>query len=118
MTKILIQLCSGLIAYFVVYVIYLITVINKPKKLEKFQKGTELSILKKKFNVEVNEDNKVKISKMVAQANSFIIAVTFSIVTLFNNMWLSLIIGFVMIIIMILITYTIIGKKMQKLGVK
>lgn len=118
MKELLIQLCSGLIAYLFVYAVYLITVINKPKKLAKFQNGTELRILKKKFNVEVKEENQKKVAKMIARANALIIAVTFAIVTLFDNAWISLSLGFVMMIIMILVVYTIIGKRMQKLGVK
>lgn len=118
MKTLLIQLLSGLIAYLLVYLIYLITVIRKPKKLAKFQNGTELKILKKKYNVEVKEEDQVKVAKMIARSNALIIAVTFAIVTLFKSPWLSLLVGFLIMVIFILLTYTIIGKRMQKLGVK
>lgn len=118
MTKILIQVLCVIIAYFVVYGIYLITVINKPKKLKKFQNGTELTLLKRKYKIEVKEEEQKKVAKMIARTNALIIAVTFGIVTYFKNMWLSLILGFIIMIILILIMYTIIGKRMVKLGVK
>lgn len=118
MKEVLIQVIYALIAYLFVYLVYLVTVINKPKKLAKFQTGTEMSLLKKKFSIVVKEENQKKVAKMIARTNAAIIGITFSIVTMVENIWISLALGFVIMIVMILISYTIVGKRIVKLGVK
>jgi len=115
MENVLIQIIYGIIAYLLVYLVYLITVIRKPKKLAKFMNGTEMTILKKKYNVSEENHEPKKLAKIIASTNALIIAICFSVVTLIESLWLCLLVGFVIMVVLILISYTIIGKK---LGVK
>ena len=99
-----------LFIFIVVYLFYLIFVYRRKNVLKKFPQGKEISYLKYKYNVKVNDSNIKKISQSIFLANSFILATTVTVVSFFDNLFLELIVGVITLLILILTIYHIIGK--------
>ena len=101
-------------AFVVVYLAYLITVIFNKKKLEKFKTSNQVVVLVKKYKLKINDSNIKELAHLVAFSNAFIIASTLTVVELVGNIILKILVAFIIIIPMILISYSLIGKYMLK----
>ena len=102
------------IVFCVIYLFYFIFVICRKKKLSKIKQSTEILFLKKKFKLNLNHISDKKLANIVAISNSFIISITFTVVELFDNIIIKLMVAFVMLIILILIIYGLLGKILKK----
>lgn len=105
-----------LVTFVVVFLIYLLFVIRRGKYLNKFVKGREVSYLKKVYKIKIKETDYKSISILVALTNSFIIATSVAIVSLFKNIFIEIVVGFVTVMALILICYHIIGTIYKKEG--
>lgn len=104
-------------AFIVIYLIYFIFVLRRRKYLDKFINGKEITYLKYRYNIKVTEKNKKSLTKLVALANSLIMALTFSSVIIImddKNFILYLIFSMISVVVLILVIYHIIGKIYQK----
>ena len=104
------------VTFIVVFLIYLIFVIRRRKYLDKFIKGKEITYLKKVYKIKIKESDYKSLALLIALTNSFIIATSVTIVSLFKNIFIEIIIGFITVMALILICYHIIGKIYQKEG--
>lgn len=102
------------ITFVVVFVIYLLFVIRREKYLEKFINGKEVGYLKKVYKIKVKKSDYKSLAVVVAISNSFIIATSVTIVSLFKNIFLEILVGFGTVLVLILVCYHIIGKLYQK----
>lgn len=102
-----------LILYFItfifIYLFYIIFVLNRKSILKKFPKGKEMTYLRYKYNIKVNESNIKKIANSVFLANSFILSTAVYIVSLLDNFILKILVGFITLVILILVLYHFIG---------
>ena len=114
---IMFSLILFLVTFVVVFLIYLLFVIRRGKYLDKFMKGKEINYLKKVYKIKIKESDYRSVSLLVALTNSFIIATSVTIVSLFKNIFLEIIVGFITVMALILICYHIIGKIYQKEGI-
>lgn len=100
--------------FILIYVLYLIFVVHRNKKLEKIKKSTEILFIKKRYKLKLNKIPNKKVALDVAFSNAFIIALTLSIMTFFKNFVLQVLIGFVVLIILILVIYSILGMEYKR----
>lgn len=103
-----------IIVFLLVYLFYFFFVICRKKKLEKFKKSTELLFLQKKCKLNLDKFSIKFLANIVALINAFIIGLTFIIVELFNNVFIKIMVAFVVLIILILVFYSITGKILKK----
>ena len=113
---VLFSLILFLVTFVVVFFIYLLFVIRRRKYLDKFIKGKEISYLKKVYKIKIKESDYKGIAILVAITNSFIMAISVTIVSLFKNIIIEILVGFGTVMALILICYHIIGKLYQKEG--
>ena len=102
------------VSFLVVYLAYFITVISNKKKLEKFKTSNQVMIFIKKYNIKITDSNVKEVAQLVALGNAFIIAFAITIVELVKNFILKILVAFLVIIPLILIVYSLIGKHMVK----
>ena len=102
------------VSFLVVYLAYFITVISNKKKLEKFKTSNQVMIFIKKYNIKITDSNVKEVAQLVALGNAFIIALAITIVELVKNFILKILVAFLVIIPLILIVYSLIGKHMVK----
>lgn len=112
----LVRLLVFLGTFLTVFLIYYLFVIRRKKYLDKFIKGKEVLYLKKVYKLKIKEDDYKKIAYIIALTNSFIISITIFIVSFFKYFFVQLLIGFVIVMVLIVVSYHIIGKTLKKTG--
>ncbi len=100
--------------FIVVYLIYYVFVISRKNVLNKFKNGKELTYLKYKYKIKVNNKNLKKLANTVVLGNSFIISTTLFIISYIDNFFVKLLVLMISILVLILGVYHIIGKYYQK----
>ena len=102
------------VTFVVVFVVYLLFVIRRGKYLDKFINGKEVGYLKKVYKIKVEKSDYKSLALLIAVTNSFIIAISVTVVSLFKNIFLEILVGFGTVLVLILVCYHIIGKLYQK----
>ena len=104
--------------FIVVYIIYLLYyVIPKKKKYDKNKVPLELTYLIRKYRLDMKKINYKKIMNQIGIVSAFDIAFTGTFMFIFvKNIYLSIILGTIMIIPLIIITFNIIGHIYKKKG--
>ena len=103
------ELILYFITFVLIYLFYVIFVLNRKNVLKKFPDGKEMTYLKYKYNVKVNENNIKRIANSVFLANAFILSTTVYIVSLFDSFVLRILVGFITLVMLILVLYHFIG---------
>ena len=102
-----------LILYFAMfaltYLFYVIFVLSRKNVLKKFPEGKEMSYLKYKYGIKINEGNLKSIANKVFLANSFILSTTVYVVCLFDSLFLEVLVGVSVLLVLILLIYHLIG---------
>lgn len=102
------------VSFLIVYLAYLLTVILNKKKLEKFKESNQVLIFVKRYKLKITDSNVKLLAHLVALANAFIIALAITVVELVSNFILKILVAFIIIMPLILILYSLIGKYMLK----
>ena len=100
--------------FIITYLFYFIFVLCRNNVLKKFPEGKEMSYLKIKYEIKINDKNLKSIANKVCLANSFILATTVYVVCLFDNLILEIIVGIFTLVILILFLYHLIGIYYKK----
>lgn len=103
-----------IMVFIIIYLFYLFFVILRKKKLNKFRNGVELTILEKKYKVDIEKIGIKKLAHIVAITNALIIGLTFVTIEFFDNIIIKLMVAFVMLMVLIFVSYSIIGKIFRK----
>jgi hypothetical protein len=111
-----------IIIYFIIlllsYASYHVLILNSDKKREKYKKSSEVLYLVKKYKIDLKEVNFKKMSRMIALANSFILANIVFVASFFQLWVIKILISFILIIPTILIVYNFLGNYYTKKDVK
>lgn len=108
------EVIFSFIVFVVLYLFYLVAVIMKKNKLDKFMKGAEITYLKRRYKLSLNNINKKVLANIIALTNSLIISITILLVVLIDNYILKLMIAFIILVPLIIIAYHIIGTILKK----
>ena len=110
------ELLHSFIVFIVVYLFYVIFVINKKNKLEKMKNNVSVVYLVKKYKLDLKKINMKIFAHTISLTNSFIIAITFFIISFVDNYYLKLLVCIAVIFPVLYIMYMIIGKMYQRKG--
>ena len=108
------ELILYLITFVLSYLFYVIFVLCRKNVLKKFPNGKEMTYLKLKYGITVNEKNLKKIANIIFLVNSFILAPAVYVVCLFDNFFIEIIVGVVTLTILILVFYHLLGTHLKK----
>lgn len=104
-------------AYLVIYLFYLVFSVLKRKKINPDKIPVELRLLMNKYHLDMSKISYRGIMNRIALVSSFDIAFTSTFVFRFiKNRYLALVIGASMLVPLILITFSFIGKYYVKKG--
>ncbi len=113
----LIDLYWFLGTFIVVYLFYFFFQILRKKKLDKNKIPVELMFLIKKYHLDMDKINYRSIMNKIALVSAFDIAfIAVFVMRFIKNIYLSILIGGVLFIPLILITYSFIGIYYKKKG--
>ena len=114
---IIIDLIWFLGTFLVVYLFYFFFQILRHKKINKKKVPVELLYLIKKYNLDINKIKYTSIMQRIALVSAFDIAFIATFVMRFiKNIYLAIILGGVLFIPLIMITYGFIGRYYKKKG--
>lgn len=102
------------ISFSLVYLIYYLFVIRREKKLKKLLTSTECLYLKVKYNVHLEKIDLKTLANHIAIVNSFIMATTVFIISVIDNWLLKFVCGFFVLMLLILISYHLLGTYYKK----
>lgn len=103
-----------LISFVIVYLMYYLVIVARKKGLEAFKTGKQLMFFKNAYKLDISKLNCKKFANSLSLVNAFIIAITITIIEIFDKMVVKLLVGFVIIIPVMLIMYYILGKIYKK----
>ena len=107
-------LSTFIFCFIVIYLIYFVVIINRKKGLESLKKGKQVEFFKKAYNLDFKKTDIKKFANSLALTNTFIMATTITIIELFDNLIIKLLVGFIILIPLMLIMYKILGSTYKK----
>ncbi len=107
-------LISFIVSFLAVYLLFTYVITLRKKGRDKLKEGKQMLYFKKLYNIDPDKINMKSFSNALSLANAFIVASVFTIVGFFKNVFIQLIIAFIIIIPIMYITYKILGIIYQK----
>ena len=107
-------LITFIFCFVVVYLVYSIVVIYRKKGFEKFKTSKQLLFFEKAYNLDLKKLNLKSFAQALALTNAFIIAFTCTVIEIFNNLILKMLVGFVILLPTMLLMYKLLGTIYKK----
>ena len=98
----------------VIYEIFIVRIAKKNHNNSKKNKPIEIRYIMKKYNLTMKDIDYDQLLQIVALVSSLDIAIVVSVMFLIKNFVLELLIGVILLILLIIISYSIIGNKYRK----
>jgi len=89
---------------------YFLLVIKNKKQLEKYRTSKEVLYLESKYSINIDKIPNKTLAKDLSLVNSLIVAITFAVSELIDNMWLKLLVIFLVLMVLIFVSYHFVGK--------
>lgn len=105
-----------LATFLFVMLVYIAFVNRKRKNMKTEGSFTEPSYLIKRFNLNTKKISYKKIMWITTFINAFIIGISAGVVIAIESLILELIVGFIMLLVLIFLSYEILGKILVTLG--
>ena len=103
-----------MISFILIYTTYYIVIINRKKGLESFKKGKQLEFFIKAYKLDKNKLNIKKFANSLSLTNSFIIALTITIMEFIDNLIIKLLLCVIILTTLMLVMYNYLGKAYKK----
>ena len=100
--------------FLVIYLLYLLMIVLRKKGLEKFKTSKQLDYFKIKFKLDIKKLNFKKFANALAVTNAFIIAFTVTVIEVFDNWILKVLVAFLILLPLMYLLYNVIGKYYKK----
>ncbi len=100
--------------FLVIYLLYLLIIVLRKKGLEKFKTSKQLDYFKIKFKLDIKKLNFKKFANALAVTNAFIIAFTVTVIEVFDNWILKVLVAFLILLPLMYLLYNVIGKYYKK----
>ena len=110
------ELILFIMTFLLVFIVYEIFIVRKSKKDKRRKKPIEVNYLINKFNLDIDNLNYKKLLNIISAVSAFDISLVVTIVSLLDNFYMQLMAGFVLIMILILVSYDIVGRIYKKKG--
>lgn len=108
------QMILFVFTFLFVYLFYLFFIVLRKKTISKYDKSKEVMYLKNKYKLDLSKINMKILANTIGLLNAFIIALVLFVIDFFDSFIFKMLIGFVTLFPIILISYHILGKILQK----
>ena len=116
MDRVIQELILFLVSYIVVFVLYRFFIVRKAISEVKKREPFEVTYLVGKYKLDLKKVDYRELLMVISIVSSLDIALVVTIIMLFKNFWLEVIIGFISMIIIILVSYHIVYLVYKKKG--
>lgn len=108
------SLYTFLICFVIIYGVYFFTVVNRKKGLESFKNGKQLEFFKTVYKLDFRKINVKGFANSFALTNAFIMSLVVTTMECIDNLILKMLVGFILIIILMIISYKLLGNYYKK----
>ena len=105
-----------IMTFLLVFIIYELFLVRKSKKDKRRKKPVEVNYLIGKYNLDLDKLNYKRLLNIISAVSAFDISLVVTIVSLLDSFYLQLLIGFVLIMLLIIVSYDIVGRIYKKKG--
>lgn len=115
-----------LMTYVFIFIVYQVLIIRKTKekkvkkgrkpKKKKNTKPMEVSILESKYKIDLDKVDYNKLLLLISLVSSLDITIIITVVLIFDNYFLKVLVGFILTFPIILVSYGLIGRYYKKKG--
>lgn len=110
------ELILFVMTFLLVFIVYELFLVRKAKKDKRRKKPVEVNYLLGKYHLNIDKLNYKKLLNIISVVSAFDISLVVTIVSLLNNFYLQLLVGFVLIMLLIIVSYDIVGRIYKKKG--
>ena len=110
------ELIFFIMTFLLAFIVYEIFIVRKSKKDKRRKKPIEVNYLINKYNLDIDKLNYKKLLNIISLVSAFDISLVVTIVSLLDNFYMQLMVGFVLIMALILVSYDIVGRIYKKKG--
>lgn len=103
-----------IICFCIIYFIYLCTVVLRDSKIDIYISGKQIQFFVKKYGLTFKTIKPKRFINMLSLVNSFIMAFTITIIVAIDNIILKFLLAFVILLLLIFISYSLIGLYIKK----
>lgn len=103
-----------ILSFLLIYFVYFIVIISRKKGLESFKKGKQLEFFIKTYKLDKKKLNIKKFANSLALTNSFIMALTITIIEFMDNLIIKLLLCVIILTALMLLMYNYLGKTYKK----
>ncbi len=104
------ELLVFLLTFLFVFLIYEFFLVRKAKKDKRVKKPIEINYLVSKYQLDLGKVKYKRLLNIISLVSSFDISLVVTIISIINNFFLQLLVGFVLIMLLILVSYDIVGR--------
>ncbi len=110
------ELILFILTFLLVFIIYELFLVRKAKKDKRRKKPVEVGYLIGKYKLDLEKLNYKRLLNIISAVSAFDISLVVTIVSLLESFYLQLLVGFVLIMIVIIVSYDIVGRIYKKKG--
>lgn len=119
MKEVLSIILEFIIAYVLIFLVYFLIFVRKKTKYNPNKVPVEFYYLVSLYKLNQKEINYKKFVYLTASINTFIIVITYMIISKLLSKWIwQLLLGIIIIVLLIIISYGMLGRYYQKRGMK
>ena len=107
-----------LFSFLFLLVLYELFVVRKEKKRRSKKKPMEVRYLEARYHLDLSKINYRQLLNVISVVSAFDIALLVTIILLAPSFWLEILLGAILVLPVILISYHFVGKFYQKKGMK
>ena len=110
------ELILFVMTFLLIFIIYELFLVRKAKKNKRRKKPAEVNYLIGKYNLNLDKLNYKRLLNVINAVSAFDISLVVTIVSLLDSFYLQLLVGFDLIMLLIIVSYDIVGRIYKKKG--
>jgi len=111
-------LIDFVVLFTLIFLVYMVFINKKRKKDDTLKKASEVKMIIARHNLNMKKIKYKNLLLSVSIANSFILSFTAVLIIHIKSIWLSLLIGFIVVVLLTYSLYEIIGRHYKKKEMK
>ena len=110
------QLLLFILTFLFVFIIYEFFLVRKAKKDKRRKKPVEVNYLIGKYKLDLDKLKYKRLLNIISAVSAFDIALVVTIISLINSFYMQLLVGFALIMLLIIVSYDLVGRIYRKKG--
>ena len=110
------ELLVFLLTFIFFFLIYELFLVRKSKKDKKAKKPIEINYLVSKYKLDFGKVKYKRLLNIICFVSSFDISLVVTVISIIDNFFLQLLVGFALIMLLILVSYDIVGRIYKQKG--